>query len=761
MEKLWCVRQDVYTSDENAKYETIFTLANGYKGIRETLEFSDIGRKGHFIAGVFDKADGQVTELVNCQDSLGFNIYVDGEKLDTDKCEILDFDRYLDMKKGLLVTNLQLRNQKGKITKVESRRFVSKNNVHRWGTTYKISPVNYSGKIMIENIIDGAAYNYNKDLNQYIKHLNIEGLYDLGSGIALRTSTKDKGIEIIEGSILKNGNSSKNVLENRKYVELGEKIKETYEIEVEENEEYSIEKYCVTYTSRDAASNLYQLFIGDIKDYVYKGLNKELSLHIGIWEEIWDDIDVKIEGDDLAQIGIRFNVYQLFSSAYDGDNRISIGAKALHGEGYRGHVFWDTEIYMLPFFIYTRPEVAKSLLMYRYNTLDGARKNAKDNGYKGAQFPWESADEGTEVTPKWGYDFDGSKIRIWTGEEEFHINSDIAFAIWEYYRATDDKDFIINYGVEIFLETARFWESRLEYNEKLDRYEISKVIGPDEFHEHVNNNAYTNYMAKWNMRKALEMAEWMKEEDINSYKKLTNRLGITDKDFKNWANIQGKIYLPSLNSGKLIEEFEGYFSLEDIKITEFDENEMPKWPDLMGHKLSETQLVKQTDVLLIMLLLGEEFDEETIRINYDYYEPRTMHKSSLSPSMHSIMGLRVGDTKKAYKYFMKTVLTDLKDNQGNTQHGLHAAATGGSWQSAVFGFGGISVDDKQNLCFKPWIPDHWNGLSFKIYWRSNQLKIDITKKDVTIECANNIKIKIYDKEYIIEKNKKVIVEKQK
>ncbi len=759
MEKLWCVRQDVYTSDENAKYETIFTLANGYKGIRGTLEFSDIGRKGHFIAGVFDKAGGQVTELVNCQDSLGFNIYVDGEKLDTDRCEILDFDRYLDMKKGLLVTNLELQNQNGKITKIESRRFVSRNNVHRWGATYKISPVNYSDKIMIENIIDGAAYNYDKELNQEIKHLNIEGLYDLGSGIALRTSTKDNGIEIIEGSILKADNSRGNVLRNREYVELGEKINEIYEIEVEENEEYRIEKYCVTYTSRDAESNLYQLFIGDIKDYVYKGLNKELSLHTYRWEKIWDDIDVKIEGDDLAQVGIRFNVYQLYSSAYDGDNRISIGAKALHGEGYRGHVFWDTEIYMLPLFIYTSPKVAKSLLMYRYNMLDGARKNARDNGYKGAQFPWESADDGIEVTPKWGYDFDGSKIRIWTGEEEFHINSDIAFAIWEYYRATDDKDFIINYGMEIFLETARFWESRVEHNEKLDRYEINKVIGPDEFHEHVNNNAYTNYMAKWNMRKALEMAEWMKEEDMSAYKKLISKLGITDKDFNNWENVQDKIYLPSLNEGKLIEEFEGYFNLKDIKITEFDENEMPKWPDLQGYKLSDTQLIKQTDVLLIMLLLGEEFDEETIRMNYDYYEPRTMHKSSLSPSMHSIMGLRVGDTKKAYKYFMKTVLTDLKDNQGNAKNGLHAAATGGSWQSVVFGFGGIYVDDKQNLCFKPWIPEQWDSLSFKLYWRGNQLKINITKKDIIIESQDNIKVKVYDKDYDIEKNTKVVVEK--
>lgn len=759
MKNLWCVKQDKYNSDENSKYETIFTLANGYKGIRGSLEFSNICEKGHFIAGVFDKANAQVTELVNCQDSLGFNIYIDGDKLDIDKCEILDFHRYLDLKKGLLIAKIHLKNQKGKISKIESKRFVSRNNVHRWGIEYKISPVNYRGKILIESVIDGTITNHTIDIEKKTNHLYVDKSYDLGSGIALKTSINDNDIKIIEGTVLKASSKTENLLKNRKHEELEGKVKEAYEIEVKEEEEYIIEKYCVTYTSRDSESDLYKLFENDMKVYVQEGLDNEINLHTAKWEEIWRDIDIKIEGDDLAQIGIRFNVFHLHSSAYEGDNRVSIGAKALHGEGYRGHVFWDTEIFMLPFFIYTSPQNAKTLLMYRYNTLDGARKNAESGGYKGVLYPWESADNGLEVTPNWGLDFDGSKIRIWTGEEEFHINSDIVFGIFEYFKATHDKEFMIDYGVEMIMEVARFWESRVEYNKLFDRFEICRVIGPDEFHEHVNNNAFTNYMAKWTMKKSLEIVQWMMNEDKKAYERLIKKLNIIEKNYTNWKRIEEKLYVPFVKEKRLFEQFDGYFNLKNIEIDEHDENGMPIWPDLQGTKLEDTQFVKQPDVLMLLILLHEEFDEGTIKNNYYFYEPRTMHKSSLSPSMHSILGLRIGDNKNAYNYFMKTILTDLHDNQGNAELGLHAAAAGGSWQSVVIGFGGMHVDSDGIICFKPWIPENWKSLSFKLFWHGIPMGINISQENVTIESCGSTKIKVYDIVYSFEKNRRITVKR--
>ncbi|SKA78621.1 kojibiose phosphorylase [Caloramator quimbayensis] len=758
MGSLWEIVLNDYNYKNNRKYETIFTLSNGYRGFRGVQEFSKIFEAGNFIAGIFDKNDAQVTEIVNCQNPLAFNIYFDSEKVDIDFSKVLEFERKLNMKEGILYSKYLLKLPSGKVVKIETDRFVSRNNVHRWAQRYKITPVNFSGKMFIENIIDGTVTNSSFDVENKTKHLNVTDVLDLKPGIALKSKTIDKCIEIIETAYI-NCEEKGNIFTKRKFKRFGETARELYETYVKEAVEYVIVKYGTTYTSRDSDKDISELSKEELLKFLYDGYEKEKNLHSEKVKELWDMIDIIIKGDDEAQRGIRFNLYHLSSSAYDGDDRVSIAAKALHGEGYKGHVFWDTEIFMLPFFIYTNPKVARSLLMYRYNTLNGARENAKLNGYKGAQFPWESADDGLEVTPKWGFDYDGNPVRIWTGDEEFHINSDIAFGIWEYYRATGDEEFLLKYGIEIFLDTAKFWNSRIEYNEKYDRYEINKVIGPDEFHEHINNNVYTNYLAKWNIKKALQLVEILKVRNEKLVNRLCSFLGITEDDFKEWNEKANKIYIPMSKDGKIIEQFEGYFELDDIDIKEYDENGMPAWPDLKGLKLHETQLIKQADVIMLMLLLGDEFDLETKKINYEYYEKRTMHKSSLSPSMYSIMGLNVGDTHNSYKYFMKTIYTDLEDNQGNTDFGLHAASTGGSWQSAVFGFGGFSVDKDEIPNFSPWIPEKWNQLTYKINWKSALIKVSVMKGKVEIESSKDITIKVYGRKYEAAKNEKIIIDK--
>ncbi|MCX7904042.1 MAG: glycoside hydrolase family 65 protein [Caloramator sp.] len=752
MQSLWHISLNKYDCKQNRKYETIFTLANGYRGFRGTQDFSKKGECGNFIAGIFDKNDAQVTEIVNCQNPLVLNIYFDSEAVDIDNSEVLEYERTLNMQEGVLYSKYTLKLPSGRIVNVQVERFVSRNNVHRWAEKYVITPVNFSSKMFVENIIDGTVTNSSLDPYYKTKHFEVVGLYDLKPGIALKTVTIDNKIEIVEASTLFHLNTHGNIFTNRKFGKFGEIAREIYEAFVKEGREYTLVKYGVTYTSRDTKDDILALAKEELSEYIREGYDFEKDKHVEYWKKLWDDIDIQIKGDDPAQRGLRFNLFQLSSSAYDGDERVSIAAKALHGEGYKGHVFWDTEIFMLPFFIYTNPKVARTLLMYRYNTLDGARKNAALNGYKGAQFPWESADDGTEVTPKWGFDYDGNPVRIWTGDEEFHINADIAFAVWEYYRATQDREFLDNYGTEIILDTAKFWSSRLEYNKEKNRYEINKVIGPDEFHEHVNNNVYTNYLAKWNMKKALEIVEILKKENPVLLSKLCIKLGLSDLDFDEWQRKLQLIYIPMAKDGKLIEQFEGYFDLADIPITEYDENGMPKWPDLKGHKLHDTQLIKQADVVMLMLLLGDEFDLESKKINYEYYEKRTMHKSSLSPSMYSIMGLVVGDTHNSYKYFMKTVYTDLEDNQGNAAFGLHAASTGGSWQSAVFGFGGFSVDKEEIPNFNPWIPEVWSELNYKINWRGSRIKVSVNKDTVKLSSDKRTEVKVYGKKYVIEEN---------
>jgi kojibiose phosphorylase len=758
--ELWSISQSSYNSIENRKYETLFTLANGYKGLRGALEFSSIGERGNLIAGIFDKNTAQVTEIVNCQDPLVIKFYIDDELIDLDRCEVLNYNRSLNMREGIIYTFFQIKTKEEKVVKLSSERFLSRNMVHRWGAKYTITPINFKGKIFVENIIDGTTTNSTLDPSNTAKHYNVLKGIDLKPGIALIACTIDKGIKIIEGTSLIGIGEKGSFLKERKYYQFGEKVRELYQVYVEEGRKYTFYKFGATYTSRDTEECLNMKIKEELKAFEYDGYEKEKADHIATLRNIWKQIDIRIKGDKEAQLGLRFNLFHLAASAYEGDNKVSIAAKALHGEGYKGHVFWDTEIFMLPFFIYTMPEVAKALLMYRYNTLKGARRNAEASGYKGAQFPWESSDEGIEVTPKWGMDYNGNPVRIWTGDEEYHINSDITFGIWEYFRTTEDKDFLINFGLEIFFDTAKFWQSKVEYNKQEDRYEISKVIGPDEFHDHVNNNVYTNYLAKWSIKKSLELVDWIKEEDRVIFNRLCTNLGLSDEDFEAWQEIQQKIFIPMSKDGKIIEQFEGYFNLEYLTIDEHDENGMPVWP--MGLKLENlgrTQLIKQPDVIMLMLLLGEEFDEETKKENYNYYEARTMHKSSLSPSMYSIMGLSVGDTQNAYRYFIKAIMTDLEDNQGNAEYGLHAANTGGAWQSAVFGFGGLSVDKQQILNFKPWLPELWQELSFNIKWRGCTLTVGIRKWDVEFKATNDLTIKVYGKAYKLEKEKAVIIKR--
>ncbi|HBM81186.1 MAG TPA: kojibiose phosphorylase [Clostridiaceae bacterium] len=756
---LYDIAQKKYDFRENQKYETLFTLANGYRGLRGALEFSKIGNRGNFIAGIFDKNTAQVTEIVNCQDPLTLNIYTEDELVDLDICKVLSFRRNLNMKDGILEGTFEVKTLSGKIIKINTERFVSKNNVHRWASKYTIVPVNFSGKVFIENIIDGTVANSSLDPVNVSKHFCVVKACDLKPGIALKSTTIDKKIEIVEGTCILSTGTDGNLLKERKFSQFDGKVRELYQIFVEEGKEYSIYKYGATYTSRDGGNCISSLR-NELDSFLYDGYDTEKQAHMKEWNDTWNDIDIIISGDDKAQIGLRFNLFHLASSAYKGDDKVSIAAKALHGEGYKGHVFWDTETFMLPFFIYTEPKIARTLLAYRYNTLDGARKNASLNGFKGAQFPWESADEGIEVTPKWGKDYYGNPVRIWTGDEEYHINSDITFAIWEYYRATGDKEFMIKYGLEIFLDTSKFWQSRVEYNAGKDRYDINRVIGPDEFHEHVDNNAYTNYLVKWSLKKSLQLIQWIKNENMVIFNKLCTKLSLSNSDFKAWDDIQRKIYIPKSEDGMLIEQFEGYFKLKQYKVTEHDENGMPVWPEgVKLDKLGETQLVKQPDVVMLMLMLGEEFDMETKKQNYDYYEKRTMHKSSLSPSIYSILGLSVGDTHNAYKYFIKTIMTDLDDYHGNSASGLHAANAGGAWQSAVFGFGGLSIDREQKINLNPWLPEKWEKLSFKVKWKNTILTITVNKTEVELHSNKNIELKVYDSNYSIEADRSIRVKR--
>ncbi|MEO0264545.1 MAG: hypothetical protein ABIM17_04755 [candidate division WOR-3 bacterium] len=490
-EKNWLIEQESFGVSH--KHETCFALTNGYIGIRGINEevFCD-EIPGTFIAGVFDKDTAQVTELVNLPNPIGLRIYINREYLNPLKCEVLEFRRVLDLKQGLLFRKLRLKDEKGRITSIEGFRFVSMKNKNLIVQKYNVVCENYSAVLNVESFIDAATVNSKDVPNDRVKHYEVEDKKDCKSCIFLEITTKDKRYKVGIASsteVLLNGHKC---YFNRFVKDLGSIITENLEFEAKEGKSYEIVKLIVLVSSRENVEDIFKSSQNKLERAKELGVERLLSEHIEEYDKLWDVAKLEVIGDEVADRSLKFNVFHLLSMANPEDERVSLGAKGLHGEGYKGHVFWDTEIFMLPFYIYTNPKAARAMLMYRYNLLDAARENARKNGYKGAQFPWESADTGQEETPKWGYDYLGKPVRIWTGDIEYHISADIAFAVLEYVRATDDIEFLLNYGAEIVIETARFWASICKYNEEKDRYEINDVIGPDEFHEHCNNNAYTS-----------------------------------------------------------------------------------------------------------------------------------------------------------------------------------------------------------------------------------------------------------------------------
>jgi kojibiose phosphorylase len=454
----------------------------------------------------------------------------------------------------------------------------------------------------------------------------------------------------------------------------------------------------------------------------------ELEAHRKLWKEDWQRSDVVIEGDDKAQLAMRASIYHLLIVGPRHSERVNIGAKTLSGQGYRGHAFWDTEIFMLPFFIYTNPGIARNLLSYRFHNLPGAMEKAAKNGFEGAQYPWESAADGREVTPVWvpSHKDPTQLVRIWCGDIEIHISSDIAYAVLQYWNASADACFLIDRGAEIVLQTARFWASRLEWVEEEQRYEISNVIGPDENHDRIDNNAYTNYMVRWHLQTAAQLFAWLKEKDQAKFAALKERLALSEEIVADWVKKSHQIFLAFDEKTGMIEQFDGYFGLKTLDMRDFAGRTDSIQGILGVEETAQTQTLKQPDVLMLMYLHPELFDLEIQKCNFDYYTPRTdlEYGSSLGPSIQAIMATRLGYMQNAYENFMRAAQADLKDVRGNAGDGIHGASAGGLWQAAVFGFAGLKIAE-DGWTLEPRLPQGWKRLAFKFWYRGKEECVDI------------------------------------
>ena len=482
----------------------------------------------------------------------------------------------------------------------------------------------------------------------------------------------------------------------------------------------------------------FSLLTGKVESY-----DRALDLKTGetvrrvVWAaKVWDNVPVTIQAaDPFDQMAIRFAQYHLYVMTPAHDNRMNVGAKGLSGEGYKGHTFWDTEMFVLPYFIYSDPAIARSLEEYRWLSLPGAHKKAAANNYQGAQFPWEAAwiDDG-EVTPVWGAAdiVTGLPTKIWSGFIEQHITADVAYGAWEYHQATGDQDFMDRCGYELILDTGKFWASRLEEGDD-GRLHINDVVGPDEYKEHVDDNAFTNYMAAWNIRKALEYSRQLKAEKPDLYRALDAKLGLAALE-PQWEEKLSRLYLPQPREDLVIPQDRTYLTLKDIDLTKYknQQNVGSIYRDYNQEQITHMQVSKQADILIMFLLLEDEFSAEVKRANWSYYEPRTLHDSSLSLSTHCILASDMGSRELAYQLFRSAAAIDVGPNMKTSDAGIHAGSLAGVWQSVVFGFGGVRMLDGK-LRIDPALPDAWTSLDFYLYWHGQKLHVTLTHDAAVIE----------------------------
>lgn len=752
----WLIKENKWTKSLQNIHEAQFALGNGYLGTRAVLEeIPHDAMPGTYITGIYDKMFSQVAELVNLPNPFNFIFTIQGEKLALGIMDVLKHQRILNLKKGLLLRHTLYQNNKKHHFDYQCLRFVSMNNKDTGVMQIALTSLDSACTIDINTGIDTSVYNAPILTEGQKRHFRIKELGQFQNARYLLVQTLEKKHIIIYWSGFYYETGGRKILAKDSISRL--KLKKNQTIiftKIFCIKHFPSQSKIVKY-KRETFKKFYKVFHTEFDMLIKK--------HIQSWEKLWRRADILVEGKAELQRNIRFNIYHMLICAPTDNGFSSIGARTLTGEGYRGHIFWDAEIFLMPFYLFTMPKTAKNILLYRCLRLKKARKIAKKLNFRGTMFPWESADTGEEETPTWARDIDGSIIKIHTHKMEHHITADIAYAVYNYYLATDDERFMERYGYEVLFETARFWASRVEYNKEKNRYEINHVIGPDEFHIDVNNDAYTNMMAKWNLTIACKIFYKIRENAPLVYQHLQRKLNLKCKEVENWEEIASLISI-NMNKKGVIEQFDGYFKLKRVILTETDENGMPVLPKRLEIKeLGKTQLVKQADTLMLIYLLSDNFDLKTKKANCDFYMKRTLHKSSLSPSIHSTLALECLDLHRAYDLFNVSSCIDIDNLYGNTKEGIHGACLGGTWQAIVFGFAGIGIKEKK-LFINPRMPISWKKMIFSLLWKDKLLQLDLTNEIIKLKAVSSkeeeTEIGIFDKLTSIRTNEDYVFERE-
>jgi beta-phosphoglucomutase family hydrolase len=776
----WKLEYDGFDLQEENLRESLCTVGNGYIGTRGCCteeHASDVHYPGTYIAGVYNKLGTKIqnkiiynNDFVNCPNWLPVEFKIGyGNYISPLKMELFSYRQVLDMKRGVMERSIVCKDGLGRITRIHTERIASMATPHLLAIRYNITPVNYSEKITVRSTLDGTVINDGVARYRQLNSRHLRGIAqgETADGIFLHVQTSRSKRQIIMNARTAVSENGEPLAVRKKTNQKKAKVSEEMEFTARENFTYTVEKLVSVYTSLDRG-------ISDIKKAASETLSQCKDFdsiyrpHVESWKFLWDKFDIRIEGDNFAQKVTRLHIYHLLITASPHNANIDVGmpARGLHGEAYRGHIFWD-EVYVLPFFNLHAPEITKALLMYRYNRLDAARLYARKNGYKGAMYPWQTADSGSEETQTVHYNPQDGTWGPDMSRFQRHVSIAIFYNVWKYVLDTEDKDFLENYGAEIMLEIARFWAGIARYNENTQRYHIEGVMGPDEYHEKLpgserpglKDNAYTNIMSVWLLEKALELIDRLPKSVLARLKqKITFKEGEAEK----WKRITEKMNV-ILSEENIISQFDGYMSLKELNWDHYrakygDIHRMDRILKAEGDSPDVYKVAKQADTLMLFYLIGVEevcriieklgFDagdhNKLLANNYEYYEKRTSHGSTLSRPVHGVISSwsKHGEKENMWDWFIEAMKSDIFDTQhGSTGQGIHCGMMAETIGMIRRCFAGIDISGEV-LELNPDIPEFWNKLSFKIYFRNIRYDFEFTKEKVKIIIAGKGKKQI-------------------
>lgn len=732
----WKIKSSSLEIKDKRLQESLTSIGNGYMGMRGNFEegYSGDSHLGTYVAGVWYPDKTRVGwwkngypeyfgKVINATNFIPVEVEIDDKKVDLAKDRIKDYSIELDMQTGILSRSYTLVRDEVEV-QLHFKRFVSI--VVKELALIEVSAkvLKGSSKITFRPLMDGNATN--EDSN-YEENFWLEVERSVGEKSHLTTKTIPNPFEIEQFTITTMMQTLAEKAISRQTNEDFMKVEESIEYHLTNGEKAEITKLVSVVTSRDIETENQTKTASRILDEaIEKGSQVLEQEHISAWAERWRKADVVIEGDHESQQGIRFNIFQLFSTYYGEDSRLNVGPKGFTGEKYGGATYWDTEAYIIPMYLSVADEaVTEQLLKYRYDQLDGAFHNAKQQGLKGALYPMVTFN-GVECHNEWEITF-----------EEIHRNASIAFAIYNYTNYTGKEDYLVTKGIDVLVSISRFWADRVHFSTRMNHYMIHGVTGPNEYENNVNNNWYTNKMATWTLNYTLESLS--KISDAKKYE-----LGIIDEEVAQWLDIIAKMYYPYDKELDVFVQHDTFLDKELLPVSSLNAEERPINQNWSWDKILRSCFIKQADVLQGIYYLNDEFTLEEKEKNFDFYEPMTVHESSLSPSIHAVLAAELGKKEKAVEFYAQTARLDLDNYNNDTEDGLHITSMSGGWLTIVQGFAGMRTSE-ESLSFKPFCPDNWDGYNFMIKYRSRLLHITVTKKDVKVKLSegNPLFIELY------------------